>query len=291
MFRFGLLLSVTMASACGVAQPLIDLLQGNVLLSERMERMEVSASLPLKIDTLGQLLIVDPYAISWSTQTEGARYPLVDGADRHEYMAGVGGAVTWVKPLGHGWRVVGAGILRYHWLGDLRRSAVQPGGAVLLARAFSERLTMRIGMYANHEAFGWFLMPLLGIDWRINERMNLYGTLPGALTLERRSRPWLHWGASFRAYTTSFGERDGDFRRINENPVGLYADWYAVGKLVLRAETGWCFFRRYWGGSGDPLHANASSRARGYADHGLPDAPYVRVALAYRLRLDRPIGR
>ena len=174
------------------------------------------------------------------------------------------------------------------WLNDQRRGDIQYGGALLIGRVFNPSFTLRAGSYMNYDAFGWFFMPLLGVDWRINAKTNLYGVLPGSLTFERKSTRWLHWGASFRAYTTSFGVRDGNYRRINENPAGLYADFYITKKIVLRTEAGWCFLRNIQGGPGDELYANEATQRKGYADHAIADAPYARVLIAYRLRLDAP---
>ena len=61
---------------------------------------------------------------------------------------------------------------------------------------------------------------------------------------------------------------------------------YITRTIVLRAEAGWCFFRQVLGGPGDPLYTNEESHLRRYADHAVVDAPYVRILLAYRLRLD-----
>lgn len=291
MSRAAAIALTVLAAPLSHAQPFVDLLQVNVLHSGLVERREVCATLPLRLDTSGQLLIIDPYAVSWEARTAAERYQPALDSDARESMHGVGGAAAWVKPLHRGWKLFSVGLLRYHWLGRSSGASVQPGGALLLGRSMSNRLDMRAGVYASHEAFGWFVLPLLGVDWRIDDRTRLYGTLPGALTIERKWRTWLMWGASFRAYTNSFGPRGADFRRVNENPVGAYADWYPFRSIALRTEAGWCFFRGYLGGPGDALFANPEARRRGYADHALPDGPYARVVLAYRLRLDGPSVR
>lgn len=136
---------------------------------------------------------------------------------------------------------------------------------LLASRVFKPSLTVRAGVYTNYEAFGWFIMPLLGIDWRIDAKTNLYGVLPGSMNFERKSTPWFHWGLAFRAYTSSLGIRGGDYRRINENPLGLYGDLYFASNLVLRLEGGWCFIRQVFGGPGDPLYDPASLTRSGYA--------------------------
>jgi hypothetical protein len=268
------------------AQPLIDLFSANALMSQRLQRLELSASLPIRLDTLGRLVVIDPYAIQWTTVTPSDRYAPPLMGDLTETMQGFGGAITWVQPLSAKWKVSATGILRYHALHRLAQAELQPGGAFLLSRRAKPTLTWRLGLYANHDAFGWFFMPLAGIDWRIGPRSNLYGNLPAALTYEHKPLRWLHWGLSYRSYNTSFGIRDGDFRRINENPVGAYADLYPLEKLVLRVEGGWCFLRQVRGGPGDPLFANDAALTGRYADHAIADAPYVRAVLAWRIRLD-----
>lgn len=286
MMRTSALVLSIVCSVPAVAQPLIDLFTANGLVSEGLERTEVSATLPLKLDTIGRLLVLDPYWVQWRATTDGELYTPQPINDRVETMQGAGGAITYVTPLSTRWKLAVVAIGRYHWLEEQRRGDIQPGGVLLASRTFSPTLVLRTGVYTNHDAFGLFVMPLLGIDWRINARHNLYGVLPGSLTYEHKLVPRFHWGASFRAYTTSFGVRGGDYRRINENPFGVYGDVYLTKSIVLRAEGGWCFIRRVLGGPGDPLFDPATVNSRGYADHQIASAPYVRIVLAYRLRLD-----
>lgn len=284
--RWATLGASVLAGVAAQAQPLIDLLSVNALSSCGLDRLEVGASLPLRLDSGGHLLVIDPYWVQWRTTTAHDRYAPVQVDDVAETMQGAGGALTYVTPLGAHWKLAIAGILRYHWIGDRHHGDSQPGGVLLVSRVWKPSLTTRCGLYVNHDAFGLFVMPLIGIDWRIDTNTNLYGVLPGSMTFERKSRHWYRWGMSFRAYTTSFGVRDGDYRRINENPLGFYVDHYLSRHLVLRTEAGWSFVRNVLGGPGDPLQDNTSVRRRGYADHGIPDAPYARLLLAYRLRLD-----
>lgn len=95
-----------------------------------------------------------------------------------------------------------------------------------------------------------------------------------------------HPGLSFRAYTNSFGTEDSDFRRLDENPLGLFVDTYFTKHLLLRVEGGYSLMRQVRGGELDPcatLPANVDGR---YADHGVADAFHARLMLAYRFRSD-----
>ncbi len=283
-------LSITLLTTAPLcAQPLVDIFSVNVLASPHLDRSEVSATLPIQLDSSGRLLVVDPYFVMWRTGTAGERYrPSINGQFSN-MMEGTGAALTYVTPVGRGWKLAVAGIARYHWLGlNDKVGDTQFGGAILLGRKVKPDCTLRAGVYANQEAFGWFVVPLLGIDWRIDARNNLYGTLPGSLTYEHKVTPRFRCGASFRAYTTSFGTRDGYYIRMDENPLGVYVDLYATPRLVLRAEGGWSIARQVRGGPGDPLyHADTLDR-NGYADHAIDDSAYLRVIIAFRIRLDGP---
>jgi len=68
----------------------------------------------------------------------------------------------------------------------------QFGGAVLASRILGPELTWRFGLYVNNDAFGVFARPLLGIDWRINDRNNLFGILPNVLTYEHKAGRYDH---------------------------------------------------------------------------------------------------
>jgi hypothetical protein len=269
------------------AQPFIDLFTLNAMGSVGLYRAEVSATLPVPLDTNGRLLVVDPYFVQWRSRTDGSLYQPERSGQVEESMRGSGGALTYVHPFAGGrWKLATAAIGRYHWLVDQRHGDIQYGGVVLASRVLKPSLALRLGAYANYDAFGWFVIPLFGIDWRIDARHNLFGILPGSLNYEHKLTPRFSWGASFRAYTTSFGVRTGEYRRIDENPLGLFADLYFARQVVLRLEGGWCFYRDVLGGKGDPLYRDDMATPQGYADHRIADAPYARIVLAYRLRLD-----
>lgn len=275
------------AFTSGSAQPYLDIAQFNLYGGPGVvRRMEAAATLPIPLDSLQRrLLVLDPYHVRWRYRTPGAHYePALDGAVQEE-MAGNGLGVTLVTPVGRSrWTITVAGIARYHWLGSTDRGDWQGGGVALGSRRVSSSLTWRWGVYANHDAFGWFVRPLLGIHWRIAPGKQLFGVLPGALTYEQRLGRAVRGGFSFRAYTSSFGTREGDYRRIDENPLGAYLDLYVLKHLVVRGEVGYSLLRQYRGGPKDPC-TNAVD-PYGYVDHALGDGAYGRIVVAYRLRLD-----
>src|SRR5262245_21958433 len=114
------------------AQPFIDLFSVNGLGSTGVDREEVSATLPLRLDTAGRLLVLDPYFVQWHSRTEANCYEPALDRDVEETMQGGGGALTYVTPLGTGhWKLAVAGIGRYHWLEDQSQGDLQYGGVLL----------------------------------------------------------------------------------------------------------------------------------------------------------------
>jgi hypothetical protein len=72
-------------------------------------------------------------------------------------------------------------------------------------------------------------MPLVGLDWKINAKNNLFGVLPGYMIFEHKVTPRFYYGFAFRALTNSYLEDTGDmalfdrgkyYLRIDDNPFG-----------------------------------------------------------------------
>ena len=160
----------------------------------------------------------------------------------------------------------------------------QMGGAVLLTRKIRPGLKYQFGMYYNKELFGNFFLPLLGIDWKINDRMNLFGILPGYLTYEHRLGKKFSWGANFRTFTTTYRlETHGtayadDYLRVQDNQLGIYTDFYIAPKIVLNVEAGHTAFRRIATGIEGKSERNTENIL------SERDNLYFRATLQYRLR-------
>lgn len=283
----GLFVLFAAVPCCG--QPFLDLVNVSYLFSpDRLSRVEANVNLPLELDSTGTLLVLSAGYERWEVDAPVMSGPIEDpdiDSDL-ETLTGFALPITYVTVLvPHRWKLSVTGITRYMILEETDRADWQLGGAFTFQRVKSAALTWKFGAYANADAFGLFALPLLGIDWRINAKTNLFGMLPGNFTYERKSTHWLRWGGYYRAITTSFGTRDGDFRRVDENTVGLFADLYFMKHMALRIETGHTALSQYQGGSLDPLYPPYGDGK--YVDRGIGNGPYVRVLLAWRVRLDR----
>src|ERR1043166_1649202 len=61
---------------------------------------------------------------------------------------------------------------------------IQYGGIFLEQFVKSPTLKIKAGLYYNREAFGNFYVPLVGVDWKINKRISMYGILPTNYKIE-----------------------------------------------------------------------------------------------------------
>lgn len=184
-------------------------------------------------------------------------------------------AVSFLKTLkNEDWSVASSIIVRRNGYKVNIPDNWQAGGAVLVIFKANETLKYKLGVYANKEFFGVFIMPLLGIDWRISKKTNLFGVLPGNLTLEHKLGKKLYTGASFRAITTSY-RLDTGYWRINENRLGIFADYYLIKNVVLNAEAGHSVLRKLKTGGENTVETNWAAN----------DNFYYKIGLAYRIRL------
>jgi len=205
------------------------------------------------------------------------RYAFETGSD----LYGVALPVTWVHTLNDRWKASATAIPRISSdLEDVTSGDYQAGLALLATRRRSESLSWKFGVYCNSEFFGFFILPLAGIDWRVNEKLNLFGVLPNHVVLEYKIIPsQLHGGMSFKAITNSFRTVPDHYVRVNDNHLKVYADAYLSSHIVLNAEVG---------------HSILRSVRLGYRAEGVrsetewigTDRFFFRVSFAYRIRLD-----
>ncbi len=201
------------------------------------------------------------------------------------------GLITWLtysRNISEKWSAMAAFIPRWNGESSIQFiEGFQAGGAVLMTYKKRHGLQYKFGLYYNREFWGNFFIPLLGLDWRINNKQKLFGIFPGYLTYENRISKRFSWGGNFRTFTTSYkikpdpiANPPADFIRIDDNQLGIYGDVYLQPKIVFSAEAGYSILRKVRSGygktSGDEYLALSKN-----------SAPYVRLTLQYRLRLDK----
>ena len=117
-------------------------------------------------------------------------------------------------------------------------------------------------------------------NWRSN-KTNVYGVLPGSLTIERKLNTVFYFGIAFRAITNSYQQYNNKFIRIDDNQLTLFIDYYLSKHIVLNAEAGHSVFRRIRLGDNQnhPFY---------YFTAKTNDNWLLKTSLAYRLRCGLP---
>ena len=225
----------------------------------------IGTNIPLQFKNKKDAVIFSPFFETWSSN--------INNNKRQNYYS-VALPISLSKTIPNTkWSFLLTGIVRMNDSSINKKTKMQVGGAFILNKKRNENLTWKLGLYINNELFGLFVMPLAGIDWRINEHNNLFGILPGSLTYEHKINEHFYYGANFRAITNSYA-KSNSYWRIDENQLGFYLDTYFNKNLVLNIEAGHSFFRKIKTGVKQVSKHDAQ----------VNDNLYVKIAFAYRVR-------
>jgi hypothetical protein len=165
----------------------------------------------------------------------------------------------------------------------------QYGGIFLEHFVPNDKLKIKAGLYYNREAFGNLFVPLVGVDWKVNDRINLYGILPTNYKVEfNLVKNKLYTGVNLKFFTRSFRlsqAQNYDYVRYDESQVKVFLDYFVVPKVLLFAEVGYSIGRSPWqhkNGTNDnkqPYYVNPIYTP-------IKNYPIISVGLAYRVRFD-----
>ena len=251
ILRFCFFIILLYPSATMIAQPYLDLGQVTFWTSpgennqpKKFNQLRTQLNLPIINKKDSSVFLINPV---WEE-----RWILVNDTSRNVNIRGLITWFTYTHRLGKKWSLMVAAIPR--WVGEPSvqfSEGFQMGGAALLIRKFRPGLQLKAGVYYNREFFGNFFLPLVGIDWQINKKMNLFGILPGSLTFEHRLTDRLAWGSAIRTFTNSHRLVEGslvqfeDYIRINDVQLGIYSDFYLTKKIVFNIEAGHTLLREF----------------------------------------------
>lgn len=182
--------------------------------------------------------------------------------------------------------VIGIPKLASDFRGSVNAHDWQLGGVFLQHFVPNEKLKIKLGLYYNREAFGNFFMPLVGVDWKINKRLNLYGVLPSNYRFEVNIiKDRLYTGLCFKSATRSFSlsqKNNYDYVRYNEQQIKLFVDCFVYKKILVFAEAGYST-------SENPMQYSFGTKTETYVNPiftRLKNYPIFNVGVAYRVRMD-----
>lgn len=278
-----LIFLLLICSFCAViAQPYIDVVKLNYCKSPDISFFQhnkkptdlnyfnVSTTLPVLFKNKKDTIIFSPYYEQWE-----AKIKYVNNFRKNHF--GIALPVSFLKSIDSKWSILVTPIIRINDTAFDSKSKSQLGGALLGSHKSPDgKFTYKFGLYINGDLFGLFVMPLLGIDWQINPKTNLFGVLPGNLMLESRLKRSLYYGVVFRAFTNSYTDLNR-YWRVDENQVGIFGDWYLTKKIVFNIEAGHSVFRK--------IRTGIKNETR--TDWQANDNMYAKLGLAYRIRFNR----
>jgi len=117
----------------------------------------------------------------------------------------------------------------------------QPGIFAVVTRKINDNLSLKGGMFFNKEFFGYFPVPIVSVDWRVNDRFQMYGTFPTFYKFEYAiKKQSIYAGINYRSYTRSFllAGPEHNYMRINDMSIKAFIDIYIKKKIVVYAEFG-----------------------------------------------------
>jgi hypothetical protein len=162
----------------------------------------------------------------------------------------------------------------------------QYGGVFLQHWVPNKKLKVKAGLYYNREAFGNFFVPLVGVDWRVNDRINLYGILPTNYKVEVNIlKNKLYTGINLKTLTRSFRlskKNNYDYVRYDEMQIKLFVDCFVVPKILVFGEIGYSLGKNPWQYS----YATNNETYVNPVYTPLKSYPVFNIGIAYRVRLD-----
>jgi hypothetical protein len=164
---------------------------------------------------------------------------------------------------------------------------MQLGGVVLITYKKTDRLKYKAGIYYNREFFGNFFIPLIGIDYRISNKVNLFGVMPSNLALEVKLSNKIYSGFSYSSITSSYRAvfenqktyiRNGD-RFWGHNQFKYFFIYSLYKKVTVFSEAGLTYGRKF------ELYNSNHRKIQNELYTKSYDGPFINAGLAYRVRL------
>jgi len=287
MKKIILLSFITLIKAVLYSQPYLDLVKLNYTYSPlngvndkksplQSNFFTADVTLPIELKKGGDAIIINPFFTNNTGEVSTTDFHVTSKALLVGFLK---------KDIFPNWNLLSSFIVRRNTEVDIETDDNwQYGGIILATWKKNEDVSFKFGMYYNREFFGNYFMALVGLDWKIDSKNNLFGVLPGYMIFEHKVASKFYYGFAFHAFTNSYREQiidplsgGSNYLRIDDNPLGIYADTYLSKKIVLSAEAGYTILRRYrYGYKYDDIHFKTDYKNDNF---------YVKASLAYRLRL------
>ncbi|MEZ4805062.1 MAG: DUF6268 family outer membrane beta-barrel protein [Bacteroidia bacterium] len=119
--------------------------------------------------------------------------------------------------------------------GNFTGHPIQIGAGVLFIKKKSASLKWKYGLYVNREYFGLLVVPLFGMDYKINSKHRVYGILPQNLRYEYKANSKSRTGLIFETpiYTYALNQQSSTYIDQRHIQLGVYQSIYLSKNIVL----------------------------------------------------------
>ncbi len=171
----------------------------------------------------------------------------------------------------------------------------QFGGIGLYEKRMNEDLLMRFGALYNQELFGPLLVPLVYLDWKLNDRWTVVGLLPIQAKVnyrvnDRFTTGFSHFGL-VQTYRIGQAEFYGDYIERTAIDLTAFGRWKVAGGLHLETRVGYSLGRAYQQFSEDQkmdfrLSIIGFGDERVQKNVSFAPGPIAQIRLVYSLAVD-----
>jgi len=117
----------------------------------------------------------------------------------------------------------------------------QPGFYTLFTIEKSKTMKYKLGALYKYEFSGPFIIPLFGVDWQVNDKLQIFGTLPISANVLYKPGEKLGYGLSFKGSIATYGLESGGvdtYIQENNNEIHALVDYYVAKRIVIQAKVG-----------------------------------------------------
>lgn len=232
----------------------------------------ISASLQAAFKVKKDYVIINPFA---------DYYELRFWENPKQKLYGIGMSLTYLKQWkNEKWSTAFVAIPRLNTeMKNVSGNDYQMGGAVLATYKKNEKLSYKFGVYYNSEHFGALVVPLIGVEWKVSEKLGIFGVFPNQLNLEYKFNKTFYAGFEANFIINSYRFADDSFLRMDDNHVKIYLDTYLTKNIVLNLQAGQSVLRKYRTG----VRENGTTH---YNELDVNDGVLFKAGIVYRIRMD-----
>ena len=119
----------------------------------------------------------------------------------------------------------------------------QYGGLIHYQLIFNSAFSLTSGILYNTDLFGHFILPFVGIKWKISDKLWLYGDLPIYAHLLYHLNEKHQVGIQFRGVISSHPYGGDNYYEMSEDWICLYYEYFITKNIVIQPSAGIFFIR------------------------------------------------